>query len=116
MSTLIKRRLAILASTSLIRQKQAHYVLRGRPEPAWTREREPVAVGEPLFVIWKTRGGRIPCDEYQGGLGYAGHLPTDKASAEWYAERATERIKSLYHWQQNVVFEVTAYRPQNEQE
>jgi hypothetical protein len=95
---------------------QAHYMLHGRREAAWTREREPVAEGEELYVIWKTKGGRIPCDEYQSGLGYAGHLPTDKASAEWYAKQATERIKGLYHWQQNVEFEVVAYQPKNEQE
>jgi hypothetical protein len=92
------------------KQRQAHFTIGGQRRAAWTREGQTIAEGEPLFVIWKMRGGPIACDAYQGGWGYAGHIPTDKASAQWHAERATERLKAQYHWQQDVVFEVIPYQ------
>lgn len=91
--------------------RQAHFTIGGQRQAAWTREGQAIAEGEQLFIIWKMRGGPIPCDGYQGGWGYAGHIPTDKDSATWHAERATERLKELYHWQQDVVFEVLPYQP-----
>lgn len=90
------------------RPTQAHYTIRGVWHLAWTRHGQAIPLGEQLFVIWK-RG--CITGEYKGGWGYAGHIPTDKASAEWYAESTTERLKQLYHWEKDVVFEVLPYKP-----
>lgn len=88
----------------------AHYIIKGRREQAWTRHGESIPEGEQLYVIWKS--GRFDRDEYQGGYGYAGHLPTDKESAEWYAEQATARIRAMYWWQQDAVFNAVPYKPE----